>query len=233
MQPYDFGALIGAQMKQAGMLGDIGSGISGAASELWNPTTTMGTIANVAGYALPGVGSVLAGRDLYNNISQGNVPGALGSAGMMALGLIPGAGLLGGAAKGLMRGGKALMGGGRIAQTVGKGLQATGAAGTQAARGMLSANRGATSLNTAMSQGIQKNLPIMQTSWKPLGSVGRMNFSLPMNPVKSLGNAMIRNPINTVGMTMSSAPVENSAAQIGAQQFSGAAPKLNNPMMGF
>jgi len=101
-----------------------------------------------------------------------------------------------------------------VAQAVGKGLQATGAAGTQAARGMLSANRAATNLNTAMSQGIQKHIPLAQTSWK---SVGPM--SIPMNPVKSTMNAMIRNPINTVAMTTSSAPPQNTAAQIGAQKF--------------
>jgi len=158
MQPYQFGALIGAQMKQAGVLGDIGSGISNAASEMWNPTTTMGNIANVAGYMTPGVGSVLAGRDLYNNISQGNVLGSLGSAGMMALGLIPGAGLLGGAAKGLARGGRALMGGGRVAQTVGKGLNAAAEGTMAASRGMVAANRGAKSLNTPLDSTLIRSL---------------------------------------------------------------------------
>lgn len=232
MQPYEFGYIVGGQVKQANMVGD-------AVSEMWNPTTTAGQVANVAGYMVPGVGTVLSARDLYNNVRAGNVLGSLGSAGMMALGLIPGAGLLGGAAKGLVRGGKALMGGGRVAQTVGKGLQAAGAAGTQAARGMLSANRGATAMNTAMSQGIQKHIPLAQTSWKSVGPL-----SVPMNPVKSTMNAMIRNPINTVGMTMSSAPPENTAAQIAAQQINPAGagsvaqpatppprvPTLNKPM---
>lgn len=205
MQPYEFGYAVGATLeKQA-----LGPSLGG-----FNPLNQENQLARTVGYFVPGLGSVQAGQDLIHNIGQGNVLGSLGSAGMMALGLIPGAGLLGGAAKGLMRGGKALMGGGRVAQAVGKGLQATGAAGTQAARGMLTANRGATQLNNAMSQGIQKHIPQMQTSWKSVGPL-----SVPMNPVKSLGNAMIRNPINTVGMTMSSAPVQNSAAQIGAQQM--------------
>lgn len=219
MQPYEFGYVVGSQMKQAGVLGDIGSGISNAASEMWNPTTSLGTAANIAGYMTPGVGSVLAARDLYNNVSQGNVLGSLGSAGMMALGLIPGAGLPGGAAKGLARGGRALMGGGRVAQTVGKGLNAAAEGTMAASRGMVAANRSATGINSALSQGIQKHVPLAQTSWK---SVGPM--SVPLNPLKSTMNAAIRNPINTLAMTTSSAPPENTAAQINAQQLSGAGP---------
>ncbi|NDC10343.1 MAG: hypothetical protein EBZ75_13585 [Oxalobacteraceae bacterium] len=205
MQPYEFGYCVGMQLeKQA-----LGPSLGG-----FNPLNQDNTLARTVGYFVPGLSSVQAGQDLYNNISQGNVLGSLGSAGMMALGLIPGAGLLGGAARGIAQGGKALMNGGRVAQAVGRGMQTVGAAGTQAARGMLSANRGATSLNTAMSQGIQKHIPIAQTSWK---SVGPM--SIPMNPVKSTMNAMIRNPINTVAMTTSSAPPQNTAAQIAAQQM--------------
>jgi len=222
MQPYEFGYRVGARFeKQA-----LGPSLGG-----FNPLNQDNTLARTMGYFVPGLGSVQSAQDLYHNVSQGNVLGSLGSAGMMALGLIPGAGLLGGAAKGLVRGGKALMGGGRVAQAVGKGLQATGAAGTQAARGMLAANRGATQLNTAMSQGIQKHIPLAQTSWK---SVGPM--SLPMNPVKSTMNAMIRNPINTVGMTMGSQPLENSTAQISAQQLSAppvAAPAIPRPAQPF
>ena len=239
MRPYEFGYVVGSQMKQAGVLGDIGSGISNAASEMWNPTTSLGTAANIAGYMTPGVGSVLAARDLYTNVSQGNVLGSLGSAGMMALGLIPGAGLLGGAAKGLARGGRALMGGGRVAQTVGKGLNAAAEGTMAASRGMVAANRGAKSLNTSMSQGIQKHIPLAETSWK---SVGPM--SLPMNPVKSTMNAAIRNPINTLALTTSSAAPQNTAAQINSQQLNTAGagpmtqpatppprvPSLNRPM---
>lgn len=201
MQPYEFGYCVGAATEKRALGPSLGG---------FNPLNQDNQLARTVGYFVPGLSSVQAGQDLMHNVSQGNVLGSLGSAGMMALGLIPGAGLLGGAAKGLMRGGKALMGGGRVAQAVGKGLQATGAAGTQAARGMLAANRGATQLNTAMSQGIQKHIPLAQTSWKGI---------VPMNPVKSTMNAMIRNPINTVGMTMSSAPPQNSAAQIASQQF--------------
>jgi hypothetical protein len=58
-------------------------------------------------------------------------------------------------------------------------------------------------------------------------AVGPM--SLPMNPVKSTMNAMIRNPINTVGMTMGSQPLENSTAQISAQQLN--APPVPAPTM--
>lgn len=205
MQPYEFGYAVGATLEKQALGGSWGG---------FNPLHQENTLARTVGYFTPGLSSIQAGQDLARNISQGNVLGSLGSAGMMALGLVPGAGLIGGAAKGLMRGGKALMGGGRAAQAVGKGLQATGAVGTQAARGMLAANRGATSLNTAMSQGIQKHIPLMQTSWKQMGPM-----SVPMNPVKSLSNAMIRNPINTVAMTTSSAPPQNTAAQIGAQQL--------------
>jgi hypothetical protein len=205
MQPYEFGYCVGSRLeKQA-----FGPSLGGL-----NPLNQNNQLARTVGYFVPGLSSVQAGQDLYQNVRQGNVLGSLGSAGMMALGLIPGAGLLGGAAKGLMRGGKALLGGGRVAQTVGQGLQAAGTAGTQAARGMLAANRGATQLNTAMSQGIQKYIPQMQTSWKSMGPM-----SIPMNPMKSLGNAMIRNPINTVGMTMGSQPPQSSAAQIAAQHF--------------
>jgi hypothetical protein len=54
-------------------------------------------------------------------------------------------------------------------------------------------------------------------------------MSLPMNPVKSTMNAMIRNPINTVRMTMGSQPLENSTAQISAQQLN--APPVPAPTM--
>jgi hypothetical protein len=205
MQPYEFGYRVGARLeKQA-----FGPSLGG-----FNPFNQDNQLARLGGYFVPGVGSALAAQDLYHNVSQRNVLGSLGSAGMMALGLVPGAGLIGGAAKGLMRGGKALLGGGRVAQAVGKGLQATGQAGTQAAQGMLSANRAVTNLNTAMSQGIQKHIPLAQTSWKSMGPM-----SVPMNPLKSTMNAVIRNPINTFGMTMGSQPPQNSAAQIGAQQL--------------
>jgi len=216
MQPYEFGYCVGAATEKRALGPSLGG---------FNPLNQDNQLARTVGYFVPGLSSVQAGQDLMHNVSQGNVLGSLGSAGMMALGLIPGAGLLGGAAKGLMRGGKALMGGGRVAQAVGKGLQATGAAGTQAARGMLAANRGATQLNTAMSQGIQKHIPLMQTSWKQVpipglrAGLGEGGLSIPMTPLKSLGNAMIRNPINTVAMTTSSAPPQNTAAQIASQQF--------------
>jgi len=201
MQPYEFGYAVGTHIeKQA-----LGPSLGG-----FNPLNQENTLARGLGYFVPGLGSVQSAQDLYHNVSQGNVLGSLGSAGMMALGLIPGAGLATGAAKGLLRGSRALAGGGRVAQTVGKGLGAAADGAQALSRGMVAANRTANNINTSMSQGIQKYIPQMQTSWKGY---------VPMNPVKSLGNAMIRNPINTVGMTMGSQPVESSAAQIGAQQL--------------
>jgi len=205
MRPYEFGYSVGAHIeKQA-----LGPSLGG-----FNPLNQENTLARGLGYFVPGLGSVQSAQDLYHNVSQGNVLGSLGSAGMMALGLIPGAALATGAAKGLLRGSRALAGGGRVAQTVGKGLGAAADGAQALSRGMVAANRAANNINTTMSQGIQKHIPQMQTSWKQMGPM-----SVPMNPVKSLGNAMIRNPINTVGMTMGSQPVESSAAQIGAQQL--------------
>jgi hypothetical protein len=222
MQPYEFGYAVGATLEKQAFGPQLGGLNPFHQDNTWggfNPLNQQNTTARTMGYFAPGLSSIQAGQDLVHNISQGNVLGSLGSAGMMALGLIPGAGLVTGAAKGLLRGGRALAGGGRMAQTVGKGLTAAADGAQALSRGMVAANRGATQLNTAMSQGIQKHIPLMQTNWKQLGSVGPVNFSLPMNPMKSLGNAMIRNPINTVAMTTSSAPPQNTAAQIAAQKL--------------
>jgi hypothetical protein len=215
MRPYEFGYSVGARLEKRALGGSWGG---------FNPLHQENTMARTLGYFTPGLSSIQAGQDLYHNVSQGNVLGSLGSAGMMALGLIPGAGLVSGAAKGLLRGSRALAGGGRVAQTVGKGLGAAADGAASLSRGMVNANRTATGINTAMSQGIQKHIPLAQTSWR---SVGPM--SLPMNPVKSTMNAMIRNPINTVGMTMGSQPLENSTAQISAQQLN--APPVLAPTM--
>ena len=212
MQPYAFGYCVGAATEKRAFGPSLGGLNPFNQENTWggfNPLNQQNTTARTLGYFAPGLGSVQSAQDLAHNIGQGNVLGSLGSAGMMALGLIPGAGLLTGAAKGMLRGSRALAGGGRVAQTVGKGLGAA-AEGTQAlSRGMVAANRTAKNINTTMSQGIQKHIPLAQTSWKGY---------VPMNPVKSTMNAMIRNPINTVGMTMGSQPPESSAAQIAGQQ---------------
>jgi len=190
LNPYAFGYAVGTYTsKQAFELNNL------------NPFDSNNAVARGVGYMIPGVGTALAAQDLYHNVSQGNVLGSIGSAGMMALGLIPGAGLLGGAAKGLARGGRALMGGGRVAQTVGKGLTAVAEGGMAASRGMVAANRGAKAVNTTMSQGLQKISPLSQTSWKQIGPM-----SVPMNPLKSTANAIKNNPLQTMGMTMSSSP---------------------------
>jgi hypothetical protein len=200
MQPYEFGHRVGLALEKRADW-EMGG---------FNPFHQDNQLARTVGYFMPGVGSALAAQDLYHNVSQGNVIGSLGSAGMMALGFIPGAGLLTGGARVAARGGRALMSGGRVAQTVGKGLQAAADGGVAVARGMTAANRTAKGINTAMSQGIQKHIPIAQTQWKGF---------MPMTPLKSLRNAAVRNPINTVGITMSSTPPQDSAAQIAGQQF--------------
>jgi hypothetical protein len=96
MQPYEFGYCVGAATEKRALGPSLGG---------FNPLNQDNQLARTVGYFVPGLSSVQAGQDLMHNVSQGNVLGSLGSAGMMALGLIPGAGLLGGAAKGLMRGG--------------------------------------------------------------------------------------------------------------------------------
>lgn len=175
----------------------------------WLNTTTAGQLTS---YLTPGLGTVTSARDVWNNASQGNILGTLGSAGMMALSLVPGGAVVGGLARGgkaLATGGKALMAGGRASQLAGKGLQTMGAAGTQAARGAMSLNRGAVSLNNTISQGIQKAVPLRQTTWK---SVGPM--SVPMNPIKSTINAGIKNPITTTSMLTSSGPPQPAAQNL-------------------
>lgn len=213
MQPYEFGYRVGLQLEKQAFGPSLGGLNPFNQENTWggfNPLNQQNTVARTLGYFAPGLSSVQAAQDLAHNISQRNVLGSLGSAGMMALGLIPGAGLLTGTAKGLLRGGRALAGGGRVAQTVGKGLNAAADGAQALSRGMVAVNRGAKQLNTAMSQGIQKHIPLAQTTWKGY---------VPMNPVKSTMNAVIRNPINTVGLTRGSQPVESSAAQIAGQQM--------------
>jgi hypothetical protein len=190
LNPYAFGYAVGLRAEKQAL-----------AANDFNPFDSNNMVARGVGYMIPGVSTALAAQDLYHNVSQGNVLGSIGSAGMMALGLIPGAGLLGGAAKGLARGGRALMGGGRVAQTVGKGLTAAAEGSMAASRGLVAANRGAKSVNNAMSEGIQKISPLSQTNWTKVGPM-----HVPLNPLKSTANAVKRNPLLTMGYTMSSGP---------------------------
>lgn len=178
----------------------------------WLNTTRVG---NIASYVTPGLGTVTAGRDLYNNVRAGNVLGSLGSAGMMALGLVPGAGMLGVAGKGLGAAGKMLRTsqGLRAAAKTAPGMMGTaanvGAQGTRAlAKGMTAAGNTAHNVNNAMAAGVQKIVPQVPTQWKGY---------VPMTPMSSARNAIVRNPVNVIGMTQST-PMSHFQQQQQLQQ---------------
>ena len=101
----------------------------------------IGDVAETVGYMTPGVGSVLSGRDAYKAFGQGRIGAGLGHAALAGIGLIPGAGMLGGAVKGL--GGLALRGGSKLlARGAGQGVAKVLPTAVGAAKGVASGVKG-------------------------------------------------------------------------------------------
>lgn len=85
----------------------------------------LGDVAERAGYWVPGVGAGLYGRDAAKAFSQGRHWAGIGNTLMAGVNLIPGLGLLSGAAKGLRLGGKLLGMTAKSSPLLTKGYKAT------------------------------------------------------------------------------------------------------------